>query len=113
MNTFKFPLRYYDDLRTWVIDAEGRHCLDFSESLSASQVDLILGAINGTMKFNNNELSFYYDDSTGKIRNHTNTTIITVRGWGYLSSNFGEQAAELQDEFARNIVKRLNDAVIR
>lgn len=110
-SVFEFPLRYFADLRTWVIDTEGRHCLDFSHSLSDSQIDLMLGCINGTMTFKNDELSFYYDDTTGKIRNHANATIITVRGWGYLSSTFGEDAGKIQDEFAQEIVRRLNDAV--
>lgn len=108
MNVFEFPLRYYDVLQTWVVDANGRHCLDFSESLTKSQVDLILGVINGIMKFNNKELSFSYDSTTCSIVNHNRIPIITVRGWGYLSSTFNKDAAKLQDEFAQEIVRRLN-----
>lgn len=105
---FEFPLKYLDELHYWIVDANGRHCLDMSFDLLDSQVDLILNVINEKDIFKNTELSFSYDKSSQSIINHNNVPVITVRGWGYLSSTFKQDASKLQDEFAQEIVRRLN-----
>ena len=105
---FEFPLRHLDELHNWIIDANGHHCLDMSFDLRDDQIDLILNVINKVEKFKNNELSFSYDKSSQSIVNHNRIPVIVVRGWGYLSSIYKNDAAKLQDEFAKEIVDRLN-----
>lgn len=127
-NYYKFPLKMWNDFAIKVFTDD--NCMAFDWLLPHSDEftrvkEKFLKIINGEegeeLKFNIRK-TFTYDGS-GKIyvtleegENQGRThAVCLVRGWGMLTGTGGyhleaEEATRIQDDFAKYIIGRLNDA---
>lgn len=101
---------------TWIRDQNHNFAFQF-ESFRDEKNELFLDVINGKKNLKNSDLKFYHKD--GEIRTLIeNIHIITIRGWGNLTSPnclglSQEEAANVQDTLAEYIAERLNDRSVK
>lgn len=113
MKTFKevYKLPFEKrDFTGWVYDQEGNFCFQL-EFINKEKEQKIIDVINGDDNLKNNEISFYHKN--GEIWNNSGAHVITIRGWGNLTSPncFGfsdEEACNVQDTLAEYITEKLN-----
>lgn len=106
---YKMPFLKLD--RTgWVYDDQNNFIFQF-EDVNAHKQALILDVVNGKSKLENPYFSVSY--SNGEILTNKGYHLITIRGWGNLTSpnclGFSyEEAANIQDTLGEFLVEMIN-----
>lgn len=106
---YKMPFEKWDE-SGWIYDQDSNFCFQL-EFINAEKEQIMIDVINGETNLQNKEVNFYHKN--GEIWNNSGTHVITIRGWGNLTSPncFGfsdEEACNVQDTLAEHIIERLN-----
>lgn len=106
---YQLPLRL-SKYGSWVYDKKNNFVFQFQIE-NEEKCQLLLDVINEKKILHNTDAVFYHKD--GYILTDKGVEVILIRGWGNLTgvgamNLSGEEAANIQDTFAKFIVEQLN-----
>lgn len=110
---YKLPFITYTPHDTWVHDQSDNFCFQFEDYDTVELNAKILRVINGHESFTKEDNQGDFAFKKGDIFDHNGNHVITIRGWGNLTSPSclnlsGLEAAEVQDSLGAYIVEQLN-----
>jgi len=92
---------------SWIEDSKGEMCMQFRISDPKDRQELLIAINTSYVQTKFSDISY----ELGFIR-HSNTQLIEIRGWGYLTGSGGlkisdTEAADIQDDLGNYIVEQL------